>query len=248
MIELLRNCLHGSSIATFQKKEGANKVSIIKTSTSADGIKCLKNEIKGLEWYQTRRSPQTGKVRCNIVRCNSHYIKIEIDYLKGERANYNDGLVKNADIIARAIEHYCCIWPPNQNMGALHGDLSIDNVIYNPESIYFIDWEHFHAHCAPWGYDALYLIFETLWFGMKNRKVPSKKEIDIIIKNLKKLNIFESPLQQVKEFIGKNIDLWGSQLQNFPDKLPVPKFSDNQIAIIDNMIREKLKDEKILSN
>ena len=52
-------------------------------------------------------------------------------------------------------------------------DLSIDNVISNKDGVHIIDWEHFSLEGAPFGFDAYNLLFEQLWFSMKERKRPS---------------------------------------------------------------------------
>ena len=53
----------------------------------------------------------------------------------------------------------------------LHGDLSLDNVIFSEKGPIFIDWEHFQENAAPLGFDSLYLLFESLWFESRNNNL-----------------------------------------------------------------------------
>ncbi|MCX5658010.1 MAG: hypothetical protein NTZ48_07345, partial [Candidatus Omnitrophica bacterium] len=185
---------------------------------------------------------------------NRGYLKIEIEFIDGIRPDYAGGLEKNAGMIKKTFEHYCDIWPHNpDSMSVLHGDLSLDNVIYNRSGINIIDWEHFNPNGAPWGFDALYLLFETLYFGMRYRKEPRRKEVNIIADSMKFLNAghrlepqaANRPLEFVKSFIVNNFKLWDEQLAAFPDKLPILRFTRDQIILIDNMISSAIGRETL---
>ncbi len=130
----------------------------------------------------------------------------------------------------------------------MHGDLSLDNIIINSDGVHIIDWEHYVADAAPWGFDALYLLFESLYFGMylgrHQRHKPTGMEIQIVCEHIKTINdhhqlqsdMLKAPLQFVKEFVLANHHLWGEQLALFQMKLPIIAFSSDQIAVIDEMI------------
>jgi len=251
MIELLRNCSHGSEIATYiVNREGIDR-RIVKAASTSAGIQHLLTEVEGWNWYQGKRYSETTSPLCTIAQQRKSYLKIEITYIEGMKADYNQGLSRNAPIIKKVIEHYCQLWPyDSDGKSPFHGDLSLDNIIYNGDGIHIIDWEHFNEHGVFWGFDALYLLFETLWFGMKRRKKPTKKEIDTVADSVRLLTThgrlpvesFSHPLRFIYEFIHTNAPLWGEQLSLFPNKLPVILFTDDQISIIDNAIRSRLQE------
>lgn len=248
MIELLKNCTHGSEIATFLVSNVREGKKIIKASSTPAGIKNVESEVEGWNWYQKIRYPDRETQLCKITRRKDNYIKIEIEYFEGTKPDVTKGLIKNADIIRTLIENYCCIWPYNQSdLAPLHGDLSIDNIICNSEGIHIIDWEHFYPRGAPWGFDALNALFEVLWFGMRKRKQPTQGEINIIVENINKLNInnrldtelLERPLGFMQDFINFNSGLWAGQLA----KMPVLNFTSAQVDIIDSLISRCLPRE-----
>lgn len=245
MIELLRNCSHGSEIATYLVSNLYSEEKIIKVATTPTGVKNLESEVNGWNWYQGVRYPCNIAPLCKATQKRGNYFKIEIEFIQGIKADYRKGLVKNSDSVKKAIEHYCHFWPYYPNaLSPLHGDLSIDNIIYNSNGVHIIDWEHFSLSAAPWGFDALYLLFETLWFSMRERKLPTEREINIIGCNLKILNIknridpqkIKYPLRFVINFIKNNSKLWGNQLSVFPNKLPIINFTAEQVSKIDDLI------------
>lgn len=252
MIELLRNCSHGSQIATYLVNNESGMKNIIKVASTPGGIENLKSEIAGWNWYQNIRYPLKKYPICQIIQQKNNYLKIKIEFIDGFKADYRKGLEKNAGLIKKVVENYFHIWPfyPN-NISSLHGDLSLDNIIYNSNGVHIIDWEHFTLKGAPWGFDVIYLLFETLYFGMRNRKRPSQKEISIIVDNITFLNsnnqlhprMIEHPLKFIKDFITDNQKLWGEQLIAFPNKFPIIAFTNDQISLIDNMIFSKLKEK-----
>lgn len=250
MIELLRNCSHESETSTYLVTENTRGKMILKTAASAAGIYSLKREMEGWEWYQHMRYPERNRPLCRINQQKAGYLKIEIDFIEGLKADYKRGFEKNEAVIKKTMEHYCGIWPyyPDGS-SVLHGDLSLDNIIYNVEGIHIIDWEHFSRKGAPWGFDAVYLLFETLYFGMKIRKQPSSRELSfiadcIILLNRNKqltVDFIKCPLKTVKNFIEAFPALWGKHLLAAPRKLPIVSFTDDQVFSIDQFIFFKTK-------
>lgn len=250
MIELIRNCSHGSEIATYFRNGPHLEKAIIKVATTINGINDLKNEVEGWKWYQNIRYPHSKFTMCKIIQENEDFFKIEIEFIEGVKRNYRKGLRENSDTVQKVIEHYCNIWPCDQNgMAPIHGDLSIDNIINNRDGVHIVDWEHFNLKGGPWGFDSIYFLFETLWFGMRYRKEPTNKEIYLISNNIKSINdtgklskdIAEQPLFFIKKFISSNHEIWGKQLLDPADRFPIFRFSAQQIALIDRSIFRQLK-------
>ncbi|MDH5542727.1 MAG: hypothetical protein OEY64_07160 [Nitrospinota bacterium] len=249
-MELVRNCSHGSDIVTYFEKRG-KQIKVIKTSLTKEGRENLKKEIEGRLWYSRQLNHENKSVPATVVIDSAHYMRIEYDYLQGVKADCRKGLVPNAGILEKLVGHYASIWPYNNGESTtLHGDLSIDNVIEGDGCIRIIDWEHFRESSTFWGYDALYAIFETLWFGMRERAKPQSREIKIIKKLISILNSTsflqrdnkDKPLMSVIGYLQNNKAMWGEQLEKCPNKLPVLLYSKEQVSLIDHMISEKDSD------
>lgn len=249
MMELIRNCSHESLSATYLVTGSAGK-KLIKASDAPLGIISLKRELQGWGWYSRLRYPQRDTPVCSVLQQNAEYLRIEIEFINGKKNDFRKGLIGNAGLLKRVMFHYCDIWPSSVNgYSVLHGDLSVDNIIYNAQGIHIIDWEYFNPEGAPWGFDAAYLLFETLYFGMRRRKYPSQREIDIIADNLNILNsrgqlapeFMMCPLKTVKSFIASSFKNWGEDLLMAPGKLPVVLFTDEQVSLIDQAVAGRAK-------
>jgi hypothetical protein len=250
MIELIRNCLHGSEIATYIRNGASAGKAIIKVATTKDGMDDLKHEYEGWKWYQKIRYPHNENEICKVVQENRSVFKIEIEYIEGLKGNYYKGLTGNAHILEKVVDHYCHLWPcDHRGMGPIHGDLSVDNIIINQEGVHIIDWEHFNLEGGTWGFDLIYLLLETLWHGMRKRRAPTRSEIDIISANMKlicgtdRLNkeIVDQPLCYVKNYIAGHPKIWGKQLTHPADQFPIFRFSAEQTVLIDRSIRQRFK-------
>tara|TARA_Y100001960_G_scaffold179083_1_gene187810 strand:+ start:3956 stop:4717 length:762 start_codon:yes stop_codon:yes gene_type:complete len=246
MKSLIRNCSHGSEVYLLQETGGTGNVeSMFKSSSMPEGVKNLRQELEGVNWYNSKNSKI---IKAVIDHETSHYISIKYDYVRGENANFQDGYWVNRNWINLAIEHYCDIWrdiaKDADALYPLHGDLSLDNFIFSGEGPVILDWEHFLISAAPLGFDGLYLIFEALWFEVNNR-APSRKTLShlasmIDLMGARKcldIKFLDNPLSQVIQFIQSHLSLWGAQLENCRNKLPVLMFEDKAIVRIDNEIR-----------
>lgn len=224
--------------------EGSRKL-IRKSAATASGIADLTREAAGWVWYQARRYPRRKTPICRQLD-QEGYCRIDLEWIEGEKGDYQAGLLPNQEIIQLAVDQYCSIFPDAQEgLVPLHGDFSVDNLIMNEEGVHIIDWEHFQERGGSWGYDPLYLLYETLWFSTGQRRLPNRKEVAVIAHSLRRLNktgllpdaFLLCPLQTVRTFIQDHQEIWGEQLRRFPEKLPVVQFSDAQVAEMDRMVR-----------
>jgi len=253
MIYLLRNCSHGSEFSTYLFHDGLKEKKIVKSATTPAGIDSLRREHDGYVWYQKIRYPERTHPMCRITHEAAQFMRIEIEYIKGTKGDYRKKMESNDCALEMLIRHYCDVWPYYVNRYShLHGDLSLGNTIYNSDGVHIIDWEHFKLNAVPWGFDATYLLLETLWFSMAKgkRSEPSEKEIEIIATKIEILAsggrlervMLEQPLRFIINFIRQNGTLWGI----FPKKIPIVLFSGSQINRIDKLICSRLASRGIL--
>tara|TARA_B100000401_G_scaffold363233_1_gene261098 strand:+ start:1632 stop:2363 length:732 start_codon:yes stop_codon:yes gene_type:complete len=209
---------------------------IKKSSTLPSSISRLKREVDGAKWYSLATNNEYVLSDTNLP----NYYSARFTFFPGKKANYKDGYWSNREIIRRAIIEYCGIWSllPQKKM-VIHGDYSIDNLIFDDENIFIIDWEHFSRAKIPIGFDALNLIFEQIFFE-DPKKRQDYRTIDHIRDLLKTMInskcldqiYFAKPLFNIRSVIANNKNIWGEQIK----KLPVMKFSNSEVSYIDELI------------
>lgn len=245
MKALTRNCLHGSEIYFLEEDDpGSNTQAIYKSSSSQEGVKNLKQELEGFRWYKQRNN---HPISVAIARETPHYLSVKYGLVEGIKVPFRHGYFRNKKWVHSILEHYCSIWGalPKREDGLypLHGDLSLDNVVFTNAGPVILDWEHFSMNTVPLGFDGLYILFESLWFESKNGKVHSNSldHLAGTIQLLRSKNslgerFFVDPLRGTIQFIKSNLRLWGTQLTKFPNKLPILQFKEDIVTNIDGKL------------
>jgi len=211
-------------------------VYIKKSASSPVSIKQLKNEIRGVSWYQTNSGiNQIAK----IIELPGYY-SVLFSFFSGKKANFRDGYWLNRPYIERALEGYCEIWSklPKHKI-VIHGDYSIDNLIFSEKDLIIIDWEHFTYSNIPKGFDALNLLYEQIYILSLKQNISSRV-IYHANAMLKRLEIsdcldkifFNAPLDTMQEYLSDNSHIWGKQL----NKLPIMKFDKLECSNLDSKI------------
>lgn len=244
---VLRNCVHGSDLVLMQiEDENRKPLEILKSSSTPDGIKNLVSEKAGLDWYLKN---QTGIDASEFqFQQTGRYARLRMPYLDGKKYTFHHGLLKNRNAIAQVIRHYVQVWGKDSTPGKLaplHGDLSIDNVLFLKDGApVLLDWEHFSLSAAPIGFDALYLLFESLWFDHPETVTLSssarefvKEQIQFLKTNRCLDEVFgKTPLQSICHFMDQNAALWGEQFIQFRGKFPILRWSQEAREQIDRQL------------
>lgn len=239
--ELLRNCSHGSKIYT-SLVEDSDKKYYLKSSSCLEGIENLNQEYEGWNWYFEKannliENPTEFKTQ------REKYVSLRISAFEGEKIKIKCGIKKNYNFFIKIIKHYKEIWKVNKNKVPMHGDLSLENIIFRNNGVTFIDWEHFSRDCTYWGFDVYYLLYETLWFNWQNIYASRNVEIFYLSKLIKILNYnlnFQNKeffkLSYLINFINNNKELWSNQLLNNLNKLPLLNFEYRDVKYVDNLV------------
>ena len=235
--QLLRANSNHSGIFISKFYDSENEPFIIKKSATTDSsISALKEELKGIIWYSNNSNHNLFYSYIDL----EDYFSLNLNYIKGEKRIYRNGYLTNLNYINKALVEYCEIWSKiSSDKLYAHGDLGIDNIIFTDSAPIFIDWEHFCHSILPIGFDALNLIYEQLYFLMKNSTINDNVIKDINLK-LEKLHshgclnmcFIKKPLLKLHELIYSNKDIWGKQIS----KLPILKFSQTQLKELDQLI------------
>jgi hypothetical protein len=242
MISLLRNCSHGSEIALYILEDHEKK-QILKTSYSLSGIDDLKREKSGWEWYQKTLFPLNIEPIFTEFKTHTQFACLTLRYCNAQKGMYYKGLDKtNQLFIQLFFNWYIQHWPKPAELCPMHGDLSIDNLLFEKTTPIILDWEHFNVSAAPWGFDALYLLFETHWFGRKSMQSDAIFFLHSMITQLTESGKLDpqwanAPLENTIRFIRNNLTLWGTQLEVFESKLPILTYADTEAKAIDLAVK-----------
>ena len=245
MISLLRNNQHYGKVYFMEDVNLLNNEKyFIKSSSSLNGITDISTELTGVDWYNTKVE---NKIKYEISIRRKNYIKVKYFEIKGivlqlSKKTYSS----NEGYIEKVIDHYCSVWSGyDENIKAkapLHGDFSLlGNIIFIDDEIpVVIDWEHFQLNAAPIGFDAMYFLFELIWFEVSqtgdicDHSLIHLNKMLLQLKDSNCLNEYftNKPLEATKIFMQHNNVYWGSQF----DKMPIMFFSKGEIDFIYNKI------------
>lgn len=241
MISLLKSHQHFGAIFFMEQLDiEKNQKYFIKSSSSPDGINDITNELRGVDWYNSKIN---NKIHYEICTHKKKYVKVKFEEIKGLIPSFSKKTYQsNLTYIEEVIDHYCEVWKSEEvdSKAPLHGDFSLlGNIVFNKdEAPVIIDWEHFKPNAAPIGFDALYFLFELMWFEASQiNKISdfSLNHLNKMLINLRNDNclneFFESkPLESTRRFMSKNNNFWGKQF----NKMPIMFFTKDQVDFIDN--------------
>ena len=244
MISLLKNHQHyGKTYFIEELDLRNNKKYFIKSSSSLSGIIDISKELAGVDWYNSKVN---NKIKYEISIHRKDYIKVKYSEIKGftpklSKKTYHS----NVKYIEKVINHYCSVWEGNgeNSKAPFHGDFSLlGNIIFiDDETPVVIDWEHFKLNAAPIGFDAMYFLFELIWFEKSqmnnNIREDSLIHLSKMLLKLKNSNclsecFINKPLETTKIFMQNNNIYWGIQF----DKMPIMFFDKKQTNFIDDKI------------
>jgi hypothetical protein len=226
---VIRNCAHGgTSILSIGYDAQGGPLWIEKSSATPEGIRDLVRERDGLDWYASFVSYLS---RPELDRPTAQYARLRSQFFAGRSGTHRDGLLGNAPLISSAIAHYAAIWGEwaktavDIEKAPVHGDLSVDNVIVGDRGIVFLDWEHFHMNALPVGFDACYLLFESLWYEARHRLGHISDEAILFVRQslgilrdrgcLSRI-FYMAPLEMTLKIMNEKKTVWGNQFRKFP--------------------------------
>lgn len=207
-----------------------------KSTSDVDDIGNIVNEYQGINWYNSCFNNK--KIEASGFYESDQYASITIKKIAGCSVT-SFTYKENINLLENAVAHYVSVWGSaessveSSNLHPLHGDFSLSNIVVEKSNdIVIIDWEHFHKEGAPIGFDAVYLLIESICFEFleynkisKETKAHSRKMIEVI--NSEKLLDIKFKEQGVynylKAFVLENTVLWGAQFRKIPF-LDCPRF------------------------
>ena len=167
---LIRSTSHGNNVSIYyyQSTDTFTKISL-----DTIGKKYIFAEKKGIAWYTNQKNNETNSYIESSWNF-PEYSRLDLKHIKGRILNYNSKIISNEKYLKRAINHYIKVWPKNA-LVPVHGDLTLDNIIFNKEQVIFFDWEHFNSKGEKWGFDIAYLLLSAISLPYFNsRFIPYK--------------------------------------------------------------------------
>lgn len=233
-------------MTTILRNQNTNKIKVIffskpkfirKVCENKKYFRYLKYEKEGLAWYNSRIK-RKNNVLDYINSKNFSYI--DLKFSEGQKKKFYNSIIENGNILLRAINHYVSAWP-QKKIVKCHGDLTLDNIIYNKYDIKFIDWELSGLSKEVWGYDLVYLIISSVFFSYNIKKKINKKErkifnqiwskfFDLDINNKLLLNPISYFLNVYKK---KN---WKYAIRDHPNKIYPISINEEFNQILESMI------------
>ena len=220
MPDLFRVSSHGNSITVIRHKK---KNFFRKVSYDPSGLWYLENERAGSSWYQQRTGIEKNLVLDSFQ--NESYGKLDIRLLPGNSVEYDQRLSRTVNFVKKAIEHYVDVWP-RSCIAPTHGDLTLSNILFHKEEVYFIDWEHFDSVGAEWGFDMIYLALSAIILPSAERNYEFVNNdiqcFKTIWNDFAKLGISKEILSDPINFLLVNFsqnNIWQRVIKDSPRKL-----------------------------
>lgn len=238
-MEIIRNCSHYSSIQVAVKlDQKAIPVRIVKSAFNQDGANAIRNEQEGILWYEK----QLNSVSTAIVSLENYkntYARLELEYKNGRPGELIIPLSRNYKKIYNALKYYFSIFNAGKSR-FIHGDYSIDNVLFDGDDVVWIlDWESFNDK-LPREFDIVYCITEAIYFCYRKYGTLKKGDVNAAIELFKfglgglKIpyeQIIRGPASYMRKLFQDNKDVFGPQIK----KYPIVNCTEKNILAIDKI-------------
>jgi len=157
-----------------------------KTIKNNSGIENLISEKEGLIWY-CRLLKKNSKKIIKGFNFKSKKPYIDLKRVKGVQIKSWRTLEENYPYVLRTFHHYKKFFP-KYRMSKIHGDLTLDNIIFGNKKVFIIDWEYFRSKKNHNGYDIAYFLLSTLCLPYIAKKKIFEKDEKLFIQLWKRLH------------------------------------------------------------
>lgn len=217
-----------------------------KFSISINGSEKIKNNYNGLKYYCKKRKINYKKILLRYFNSpNLSYV--DITNIKGSKIKSWLPLTKTYKYIYKAICHHHKFFR-NRSLSIIHGDLTLDNILFNQKEPFIIDWEFFNSKKNYRGYDIAYLVLSSISIPFLATKKFSSKDKYLFLKLWKKMiklgvkkSILKNPFKFFKNYILKD-KILSQSLKISKNKfypLITPKIFQDEIFNLIKMLKIK---------
>ena len=177
-----------------------------KLSINKLGIERLSAERKGIIWYCKKIGKNNNKIIKEFL-LKKNYAHLETYKIDGLQVKSWNSLEKNYKYLIKVYKHYIKFFPKTK-ISKIHGDFTLDNIIFNKKNIFIIDWEFFYSRKNYRCYDLAYLFLSSLClpYIAKNRiSLKDEKLFLNLWRLLLKLKVNKKIISNPFTFFEKNI-------------------------------------------
>lgn len=236
--EMINSGSHNNGNAIYKCVNSAESY-YLKAAFCSQANETLEREYKGYQWFFDKF---IGEL-CPAKLTKNHFYELTVPEFVGKTFPGNAKLLDNSGEIERFIAFYKEKWPMGDDY-SIHGDLALCNVIYNDDSIFIVDWEHFHqSEMDNYGLDIINMLFIALVFQDIRRGAICSKSKDFIRRCCKslfedvghELAIINRPFQHTSEYMRKNRNRYGPRI-DVEEKFRITTFPDRDLKDLDLVI------------
>lgn len=160
-----------------------------KCSKSIHGIEKIISEYQGLTWYCNKIKKNKSSIIIHFFR-KKKFAFIDLKKINGHKVKSWNPIEKNFSFLIKAYKHYMNYYP-KKSTSKIHGDFTLDNIIFKSKSLFIIDWEFFKSKENYRGYDIVYLFLSSACLPYILNKTFSKKD-EVLFHKLWKILIKEN--------------------------------------------------------
>ena len=151
-----------------------------KLSKNKSGVEKIKSELNGQNWYLKEIKKKNKKIILDY-KIKNKFAYIDLKEIVGVKAKSWRSFEENYRYLEKILKFYIAFFP-KQNAHYIHGDFTLDNIIFQKRDFYIIDWEMFGAKKSLRGYDIAYLILSAICLPYISNKTFSEKDKKLFIK------------------------------------------------------------------
>ena len=150
-----------------------------KINKNKEGIKKIRSEYNGLKWY-IKILGKKKKIIIDKIKQKKNFIYLDLKEIKGKKAKSWRPLEENFIFIKKTLSHYNRYWP-KKKLFNIHGDLTLDNIIFKKNELFILDWEFFNSKKSFRGYDIAYLILSSVCIPYITDKIFTDRDKTLFI-------------------------------------------------------------------
>jgi len=239
MLNLLRESSHNNDILVFYDSK---KKKYYKISSTQYGNNLIQNELNGIIFFN--KLSHQKKIIYELYK-KKNYRRLKIDKIYGKIADYNGSFYENSKYFEKVVNFYFIKWP-NVKKQIAHGDLTLDNILFNKDKFTIFDWEHFtKSRELFFGYDIIYFLLSGIILpGDSKFDLNSKEKFKKLYKRLYDYKIDKYYLDNPFKCIDKIIsNVFTHILLKSPNKFITisinKKFKDKILNFMDKEVFNK---------
>ena len=181
-IKIIKTHKNNVYVAFLKKQKIFRKFSINKS-----GSKKIKSDYLGLKWFcKKKKIKEVSIIKRLTFKKNLSFL--DTNLIEGKKLKSWRSLKENYSYIFRILNDYNKIFGVKKRSN-IHGDLTLDNIIFLKKGYFIIDWEFFTSKKQVRGYDAMYLLLSCIAMPFIVNKNFSKTDEKLFLKLLKKIDL-----------------------------------------------------------